>query len=298
MSDRTTANKYFRRVRRIKSDKFSIDDLHEFTLSLMVGIRDFQICVTNPQGDILYLEDFKLENIKTINARLEVLKSIWDDHHFLKAGFWKKIKLALKSHKYTLVPQKAFIPESQKDYLAVNSEIKPKQEAIYHYEHNLSDAVNVFAGDGKLVNWVKSVYKNKEVEVIHQGSAFIEGALREYQNVKEPMVHALIDRGVLHIVVTMGKRLLYYNQFAARKGEEILKYTMLVYKELDLDQKKTRLNLWGSFKANNPHLDLLKKYIRHIEMGGRPKPVNFRFHQFDEVGDHQYFDLYNVPLCS
>ncbi len=290
--------KKFRRVKRVKSNTFNVDDLHDYTLSLMVGIRDFQVCVSNGSDDILFLEDFKLDGVRTINERLHVLQEIWDDHHFLKAGFWKSIKLGLKSHKYTLVPRAQFMPESQMDYISVNSEIKHKMEQVFHYQHSESDAVNVFAADAKLVKWIQSVYKSKKVEIIHQGSAFIEGVVREFGDSKVPMVHGLIDRGVLHIVVAANNQLIYYNQFAARKGEEILKYTMLVFKSLELSQKSTVLKLWGSFKIDTPHLDMLKKYIRRVEMGPRPSPVNFKFHQFDDISEHQYFDLYNVPLCN
>ncbi|MDH5609989.1 MAG: DUF3822 family protein, partial [Cyclobacteriaceae bacterium] len=222
---------------------------------------------------------------------------VFDNHHLLKAGFWKAIKVALKTHKYTLVPKSHFIENAVRDYLLVNSELKPGLENAMYYKHISSDAVNVFAGDMRLLRWIKTIYPNKQITVAHQGSAFIEGLLRQDDHPHNKAVFCLIEKGILHVVVTSKQNLLYYNQFAIKQNEEYLKYLLLVFRELSLDQKSTRVIVWGNLKPDSQLIGTLKKYIRDISFGNRPSFLKFNYH-FDEISDHQYFDLFNIFLCD
>lgn len=294
----TTTQKTYKLVKRVKNEVFNIDDLHNYTLCLLVGTRDFQLCVIDSKSNtLLLLEDFRLEGIKTVNARINALRSIFDNHHLLKAGFWKSIKLAIKTHKFTLVPSSHFVSTAAMDYLAVTSEIKTNIEEVFHYKHTSSEAVNVFAGDLKLIKWIKSLYPKKNVTVVHQGSAFIEGLLKYDDHPHDRSMFCFFDRGLLHTVVTEKQKLLYYNQFAIKAVEDYLKFIMLVFKELRLQQKTTKVIMWGNIKQNSPAVGLLRKYIRNISFGERPSVMKFSYH-FDEIPDFQYFDLLNIHLCD
>jgi hypothetical protein len=253
--------------------------------------------VNTGTNDVVYLEDIKFDNIKTVKARLEVIKTIYDSHHFLKAGFWKSVKVALKTHKYTLVPTSHFDTASAKDYLAVSAEIRNNIEDVFHYKHLSTDAVNIYAGDKVLIEWLNKTYPEKQVDVIHQGSALIEGILHYNDHSHEKSMFCFFDRGVLHIVVTRQRKLVYYNQFGIKQAEDYLKYIMLVFKELALNQKSTKVIMWGFLKQTSPQIKLFKKYIRNIGFGSRPQNLNFTYH-FDEIADHQFFDLLNIHLCE
>ena len=214
----------------------------------------------------------------------------------MTAGFWKDVKLSLKSHKFSLVPTNMFVQESAADYLALNSEIKTAFEEVNYYKQIAVDTVNVFAAETKLCRWIESIYKKKKVHIIHQGSALIEGFLKHADHIDEKSMYAYVDRGILHIVVTEGKKLLYYNQFAARKKEDYLKYIMLIFNELGMSGKESHVFLWGFIKPTSNEMSLLKRYIRNISFGSKPSFLKFSY-LYDEVEDHQYFDVLSGYLC-
>ncbi len=288
----------YRLIKKVKDQNFDIDNLHHYTLSLQVGIHDFQLCVTDGrESRILLLEDFRLDGIRTVNTRVKVLNQLFDDHHFLKAGFWNSVKLCVKSHKFTLVPSGHFAKDAASDYLLINSEIRPEMEDVLFYKHNMSEAVNIFAADQKLISWIKSLYPSVEVGVVHQGSALIEGIMKYDDHSNQKTMFCSVDLGILHVVVTQNKELLYYNQFAARKSEDYLKYIMSVFKELRLSPKKSKVLIWGSLKQKSEPIELLKKYIMDISYAGKPNYLKFG-HAFDEIPDYHYFDAYSVFLCE
>ena len=288
----------YKLVRKIKDEKFDVEQLHQYSLSMQVGIRDFQFCITDEESNTcLLIEDYVLENIKTINTRLTILKNLFDNHHLLMAGFWKSIKLSIKSHKFSLVPSSHFVEESARDYLLLNCEVKDAIEDIFYYKHISSNAVNIFAADKRLVGWVNSLYPSKNVQVVHQGSALIEGILRYDDHTHEKTVFAIIDRGILHIFVSENQKLYYYNQFAVKTSKDYLKYIMLVFKEFGLSQRNQKVIVWGNISQDSEHFTLLQKYIGNISLGSKPSYLNFSF-AFDEIPDHQSFDLFSVFLCD
>lgn len=287
----------YKRVRRVKDSKFTIDELDHYSLVMQVGINDLQFAVIDSQDNqCMALEDYRLEGIRTVNGRLKMIRQILDDHEYLTAGFWKDVKLCLKSHKFTLVPSSLFVPENAADYLALNSEIKTSFEEVNYYKQISIGTVNVFAAESKLCRWVESVYKKKKVHVIHQGSALIESVLKHADHVKEKSMYCHLDRGILHIIVSEDEKLLYYNQFSARKKQDLLKYIMLVVNEVEMDPKKHQVFVWGFIKQSSEEMVSLKKYIRNISFGTKPSYLKFRY-VFDEIEDHHYFDVMGGYLC-
>lgn len=287
----------YKLVKRVKDTKFTIDELDHYSLIMQVGISDLQFAVVDSQDNVVMgLEDYRLQGIRTVNGRLRLIKDILDNHEYLTAGFWKDVKLCLKSHKFSLVPANMFVQESAADYLALNSEIKTAFEEVNYYKQIAVDTVNVFAAETKLCRWIESIYKRKKVHVIHQGSALIEGIFKHADHIEEKSMYAFVDRGILHLVVTEGQKLLYYNQFAARKKEDYLKYIMLVFNELGMSGKESHVFIWGFIKPSSEEMGLLKRYIRNISFGSKPSFLRFSY-LYDEVEDHQYFDVLSGYLC-
>ncbi len=288
----------YRLLKKIKDEAFDVDNLHDYCLSIQIGIRDLQFCVIDTTNNkCLLIEDFVFLEVRTINTRLLVVQKLFENHHLLMAGFWHSIKIAFKSHKFTLVPSDHFLPSSAVDYLSVNCEYKEKTEEVFHYKHITSNAINIFTADKKLVAWLRSIYKQKEIQILHQGSALVEGIHRYDDHSHEKAMFCLVDKGVLHLVVSQNQKLHYYNQFAVKSSEDYIRYVMLVFKELGLKQKTSKLIIWGEIEQESPHIQLLRKYIRNISFGGKPTYLNFNY-QFDEIQDHQYFDVLSIMLCE
>jgi hypothetical protein len=288
----------YKLVKRIKDSEFDVDKLQQYSLNIQIGIKDFQICITDTQTKAcLLLEDYVLQGVKTINARLHILAKLFEDHHLLMAGFWKSINLAMKSHKFSLVPSSHFDDESVRDYLLLNCQINDKVDGSYVYKHKSTNVVNAFAADKRLINWVKSLYPSVKINVLHQGSALIEGILKQNNGSAAKIVYGIIDRGIFHVFVSSNQKLYYYNQFSIKDAKDYVKYLMLVFKEFGLDQRLQKVILWGNMSQNSESYKMFSKYIGNISLGKRPTHLKFNYH-FDEIADQQYFDLLSIPLCD
>ncbi|MDH5379852.1 MAG: DUF3822 family protein [Cyclobacteriaceae bacterium] len=288
----------FKLVKRVKDEKFSIDKLHNYTLIIQIGIRDLQVSVIDSQDNrCLTLEDYVFAPVKSVQEHFDYIKSVFDSHHFLMAGFWKSVKISVKNQKFSHVPASFFIPESSQDFLSINCRFDPKTEKVLYYKSIKSEVITVFALDLNLYEWINSLYPNSSIGFVHQSSALIEGILDYSKSHKNITMYLYIDRFKLHILTIKGNGLEYYNQFSIKQFSEYIKYIMLVVKGLQHDQNKSNLVLWGYIGKQSPHYNEFYKYIKNISFGDRPDFLRYGY-VFDEIQDHHFFDLYNIYLCD
>lgn len=285
-------------INRIKDTNFSIDDLTHYSLSILVGKYDLQFCVSDTRDNrCLLLEDYTFGDTLSGNRLSDSLYKLFESHELLMAGYWKSIKLAIKNQKFTLIPSTLFSRDNLPHYLHMSAEIDEDIDSFYYYKHVQSEVVLVFAAEKNVIERIRSIYPTRSLQVLHQGSALIEGiqSHRDFTNNRDMYIH--IGRTHFSIVVTENNRLLYYNRFSYQDSQDIIKYTMMVMQEMNLDQNSSKVLVWGNVKVNSEHFRQLYRYIRNISYGSKPSYLKFSY-VFDELSDHQYFDLYSIYVCE
>ncbi len=282
--------------KKIKDAKFSIDNLHNYHLSLQLGRQDFQVCVTNVENNrVLLLEDYIFKRDLPIDEKLEQLRKIWENHHVLMAGFWKSITFSGKTNKYSLVPNQLFIKDHLRDYLQLNTPISEGDELLY-YKMNKAPIVTVFAENKKLLDFIQGFYP-KKVQFVHNSASLLEGILHSYAQSNERRVFLHVDRFFLQIIGIEDKKISFYNQFKIKSFDDYIKYTISVMKGLHLDPEKSQVVMWGHLKKNSKHYKALQERIPNLSFGPRIKKFSFA-HMFDEIQEHTFFDLFSLYFCQ
>lgn len=293
----TTALQY-KLIRKTKDELFDEEFIHQYHLLLNIGTRDFQLLVVDPSANkVLLLEDFVLPSLTSNEELLQILDQLFDSHAFLKAGFWKKIKVAIKNQKFVQVPQALFAEDSLADYLKFNAHIDPTQESFIASTNKRSQAVTVFAINNELKKWLVQVYPANAPTFTHQSAALIEGTMEYAKTRTDSPLYIYVDRFKLHIIACQADKLIYYNQFVIKQFSDYIKYIMLVMKSLNMDQQSSQIVLWGYIGKNSPHYHEFYKYINNVTFGSEPAYLNFGY-VFDEVQDHHFFDLYSIHLID
>jgi Protein of unknown function (DUF3822) len=288
----------YKLIRKIKDDLFDEELIDQYHLLINIGSRDFQILVIEPnENKVLLLEDFVLPGLTSNEELLQILDELFDSHAFLKAGFWKKIKVSVKNQKFVQVPEMLFAEESVVDYLKFNAPMDPSREDYMATPNRKAKAMTVFAVNSDLKDWLNNIYPNNKPTFTHQSAALIEGTMRFAEGKNETPLYVYVDRFKLHILACQGDQLLYYNQFPIKQFSEYIKYIMLVMKSLKMDQQSSKVVLWGYVGRNSPHYQEFYKYINNVVFGGEPDYLNFGY-VFDEMPEHHYFDLYSVHLME
>ena len=241
-------------IRKIKDDLFDEENIDQYHLLINIGTRDFQLLVIAPQDNkVLLMEDFVLPGITSNEELLKILDQLFDSHAFLKAGFWKKIKVCVKNQKFVQVPAECSLEDSIAEYLRFNASVDASKEECMSSVNPKAQAVTAFVINSDLKNWLNNVYPNNPPIFTHQSAALIEGTLQYAERRDDNPLYIYVDRFKLHIWHENGK-LRYYNQFAIKEFSEYIKYIMLVLKSLEMDQKSSQVVLWGLRRKELPTL--------------------------------------------
>ncbi len=292
-----SATASYRLIKKIKDERFEEEALHDYHLILHIGIRDFQVLVIAGDQRVILLEDYVLPEISSSTVLLQTIEEIFEAHSVLKAGFWKKISICFKSQKFVQVPAALFTPESMHEYLLFNAQVDPARETVLKIEHPGKETVTVFAVYTEILNWLLAQYPSKQPTILHQSAALIEGILEVANKQNHSPLYVYIDRFKLHLLACHKGSLVYYNQFAIHHFQDYVKYIMMVMKSLKMDQRTSEVVLWGYIGKNSPHYHEFYKFINNVKFGDRPAGLRFGY-LFDEVQEHNFFDLYSIHLLG
>jgi hypothetical protein len=285
----------FKLIRKIKDEKFDEENLHQYSLLIQLGARDFQACVVDETNRVLLLEDYVFNDVGSAEQQVQLVRELYDAHPLLMAGFWKNVTFSIKSNKFVQVPAQLFVENSASEYLKFNARIEPEKDQILFCKNASIDSVTVYVAPKPLYEWLISVYKNSTLKFIHQSTALIEGVLKISMQKKSSPLFLYVDRFKMHILAAKDGDLIYYNQFPIKHFADYVKYIMLVLTALGMDQQTSQVVMWGYIGKNSPHYHEFIKYIRNVSFGERPTHLTFGY-LFDELQEHHFFDLYSIHL--
>jgi hypothetical protein len=293
-----TTSLSYKLIKKIKDERFDEDLIHQYHLFIHIGPRDLQVGVLDPQENrFLLLEDYVFPSLNSHEEQVQLLDQLFDAHAFLKAAFWKGIKVSIKNNKFVQVPEVLYVEGSQAEYLKFNAPFDTEEEDILSIVNSGTKAVTIFAIQRDLEQWLLRLYPNNIPVFMHQSAVLIEGVTALAQHQKEAPLYIYVDRFKLHILFCKQGNLLYYNQFSIKQFSDYIRYIMLVMKSLNLNQRTSQIVLWGYVGKNSPHYHEFYKYINNVTFGDRPKDLHFGY-MFDEVQDHHFFDLYSMKLLG
>ena len=289
----TTAS--YKLIKKIKDERFDEEKLHQYTLLINIGVRDFQVAVLDGDDSrLIFFEDYVMGDLASPEDLVSQLQLLFEAHPLLLAGFWKQVKVGFKNTKFVQVPSSLFVESSAGEYLKFNSHFDSNNEVVLFNEQK-SGAITVFAIYRNVYEWLSQLYANTKLNFIHQSSALIEGVTQATAVSANQTLYLYVDRFKLHLLSVKNGHLIYYNQFVIKQFSDYIKYIMLVLKALNMDQQKSKIVLWGYIGKSSPHYNEFVKYIRNVSFGERPGNLKFGY-LFDELQEHHFFDLYSLSL--
>lgn len=283
----------FKLLRKEKDPKFNIDNLEHYNLLLQVGFSDLQLCITDTRENrILLFEDYIMPGVNSHSESVECLECLFDDHHLLLAGFWNSVNLLVKNKKFALVPSSLFSEDQKKDYVSLNSALETDDIVLFNHFDALP-FVNSFAINDKVLDFITKTYPNTQVNIYHQSSSIIHGVMECCKHIPGSSVNLYLDRFVVHIIVMKGDQLLFYNQYTIKKFDDYFRYIGFMIQELGINPATTPFHVWGYFAGNSTHFKNLKAKYPTLTLGKRPYMLKMGY-VFDEIPEHQYFDLLSL----
>ena len=283
----------YHQTKKIKDLEFDVDKLSTYSLIVELSEKDFFVLVVDTdKSRALFLEHFVFSELYQTRELLEQLSLIFDDHHFLKAGFWKEIKFVVKDKCFAFVPNSLYAEEKRSFFLRLNAEVE-EGDVLFTSPLKGTDARCVFGIDYELNQWLTSLYPSKDIVLDHSTNIFCDSVTRNLSKKQGEEVFVHTDSYTMTIVGLRNGDLHYCNVFSYSSAEDMTYYIMLVMHELNFNPEVVPVSLYGEIDQTSIHFTKLRKYLRYLHLGKRPSHLKFGF-VFDEIFDYQCFELFSA----
>lgn len=226
----------------------------------------FRFCVMDIASQrCVWLEEYLLTNKTKEESLLHQLQQIFSQHETLQLSFWKSVSVTIQNQSFTLIPKTMFRRQYMPRYLQLARGAALKAEEEAHYQlHEASKAVNVFAVERALVDWLLDVYPFQEVQLLHQTSVLIDKALRDNQ---EKELSVWFEAGAFTAVLATHGRLMYCNRFTFQNTSDLVYYILFILQELGLEASEIIVRLYGDIEPESELFTELQKYLSYLRFG-------------------------------
>ncbi len=263
---------------------------------LLAGISSSELTLAlldKKQNKFLALEVFQNSGLSDTFKLTSWLETIPGKSILLKNYTFKNTVVGFLNEQSTLVPSALFREEDASKYFHFNLHA---DDAMVHSEPvRAFDSVNVFGVPKPLTETMNHVFGNHHLH--HHATALLEGIHFSFKKSGEKIFFLNIRKEYVDIVVTEGKKLIFFNSFNYKSIDDLVYYVMFVCDRLQLNPEMVSTWLMGDVERESAIYNLLFKYIRNISFAKRPDVFNFSY-VFKEIPSHFYFNLFSLALCE
>lgn len=263
----TQLSKKYQPLFAVQDKRFNLAALSQYHLSIYINDIYVKICCVNAiTKRCLLFEEYKLTH-ECAHQRLQAIEQLYKEHPILAAKDWFSVTLCVGNQRYTVIPKSLLQEKEYADYLSFACPIG--SNTVEHFTHCALNAAVVFAIDSSLVDWFTNVYEKTRLHIIHQASCLIQGTWTYLQGKKPeklPRVLVFVEANNLHITAIQNGNLIYYNRFAYDSCDELLYYTLIVMRTLQLDTSLHEVILGGYITKQSLAYKKARQYIRRLTL--------------------------------
>lgn len=271
---------------RFVSKEYSTSIAGECKLQLALGSDSISYAVFYPLKNKFLIAAHQACDAGSLNQVLE--------DSGLLVGFKEvRISLSTPAGSFTFIPNLLFDETNLEAYLrlagAVHlTELTPQVNAL-----RFSQAKCVFGVKTDEQNELHRLFPG--LKLYHSAASFVDGLIFHYRILEGKALFINQDKEHFELTILDGRRLVLYNRYATQSNTDVLYYSLLCCKNLDLDPKVTPLHLYGD---QNPELiNLLSRSFKTVQWGDIPANVQYP-DELKPEHKRQLFSVFNLQVCE
>lgn len=282
----------------LKDDTFEVEEISNYVLSIVLGNTNVHISVYNSIiKKVIAFELYQFE--KSYPSYLPSLESVFSNHIYLQAGYWKDINIVFSHSNFAFITSNKFKESEIVDYLSRNNAIIGANDYSLTNELSGLGLYEVFVADKNIIQFFDNLYPEKELKIKHHLAGFMYGVISLNEtNLKnhKANLYILIDELYISIVmVNNNSELMYSNMFFYTSLSDMVYYVLFTLDIFKLNQKDVFIMAWSSITNDSEHFNTLSKFLVNFQKGDRLKTLNYTF-LIDEIENHRFFETFSLNL--
>jgi hypothetical protein len=274
----------------IKDDRFDTNQIAECHLLIEVSSDRFRFTVYNTLHDvIMWLEDYHVFSLLNENQLLKTLKTVYHQHQFLAANYWKTICLSVNASHFTLIPDEYYEADEASKYLnfAAGNNVS-EREQIFDFKHSCFGAVCVFGIEKDTFAWFKEMYPARKIDPIPVVGSLIEGIVQDKTN---NGLHLYFEDYYITIIYFKDAKLHFCNRFHFRTSQDMVYHVLFVMNELGLPVATSTI-FYGEITSFSDRYIQLTHSLSNVKFALNPTKIRFSQY-FDDLPEHRYYTLFS-----
>jgi hypothetical protein len=274
----------------IKDDRFDTNQIAESHLLLEVSRDRFRFAVYHAEHDvIMWLEDYHIFSLLTENQLIKSLKTIYQQHPFLAANYWKTIRLNVNANHFTLIPDEYYEVEEATKYLnfAAGKNLS-EREQIFDFKHSRFGAVSIFGIEKEIIGWFREMYPARKITPVPVLGSLMEGIVQDRNN---NGLHLYFEDHHVSILYFKDSKLHFCNRFQFRTSQDMVYHVLFVMNELSL-QTDMAVTFYGEITSFSEGCIQLSKSLKNIKFALNPTKLRFSQY-FEDLPEHRYYTLFS-----
>lgn len=146
---------------KITDDRFHIENIEQYNLVFEIQFSRLRFVLAQ-NATIFWLEDYFLGLENDIDTVIYRIRTIIENHPFLKATYWKTIHIVSDFEINTLIPKELFLEKNLNCYIETAFPTSESNEFEYSYS-STKKQIFVFGLLKRINNTFREIYKDKEI---------------------------------------------------------------------------------------------------------------------------------------
>ena len=257
-------------------------------LSIQVSLNGLSFCVLDSIGKTLPLckELTFGRELSPFEVQKE-LKNFLRDNDVEEYSF-SEVVVVHRNNLFSLVPQALFDKKELANYLKFNAKILANDRIEYD-EIATYELINVYVPFSNINNYIYELFG--EFNFYHHGSIITQAVLASHKIDTQDICYVYISEGAMDIIITGGKKLLYFNHFHFTTTEDFVYYLLFTFEQLKLDSRSIKLRLFGDVEEGDALYTVSQEYVQNVSVY---LPSNPEFLKDDVMADATKYLLINA----
>jgi len=212
---------------------------------------------------------------------------------FIRANYGQ-VQVALDTKRIIVVPRVLFQKGKESELLYALTSPQADEEVHAHPVDPLGIQV-IYALPKKIRPLLREYFPLAQVQ--HLGHAFLLALYQQRIQVDETFALAELQHQQLRIALVQEGQLQFFNTFKVQHAKDVLYFTILAYKMVDLDPLEVPLWICGHVLSDSNVVKQLARYVHHIEWVAMPDFLDNQ-ELFAHIPTHFYYTLFHLHLLG
>ena len=272
-------------------ETLDINSTNNYEISIQLGLDGFSFCLLdNLRNRYVMFRQYKLSG-KAAGLPAEI-KYIAEQDEFLSRQY-RRYRIVFSTEQSTIVPASLYDPAIKNEYFEMNHKLQDNY-IVSNNRLTEPDAYLLFGVRKDIFDLACNLFP--EASISHQAKPLISSSFRQARKNKDRYIRVHFNNGFFTLVIIKENELQFFNTFRVRNDSDILYYLMNTFNRFEVNNDQKVFLSGNIFKFDDLYNNLLR-YIKTLKFA-EPEGDFSMSYIFDELGTHQYCNLFNIVNCA